>query len=76
MKYGLIRKKRNRQTKIIGDSVYIYTSPKIEIARRYGDLIIEIESKGLDLRIWETDNNNQIMICGDVPLKKLTPLNK
>lgn len=71
MKYGLIRSKRNHQTKRIGDSVYIYTSPKRKIAERYGDAIIKINGKGLDLRIWETDGDNQIMIMGDVPLKKI-----
>ena len=71
MKYGLMRKKRNHQTNRMGDSVYIYTSPKIEIARQYGDLVIEIDGQGLDLRTWETDKENQIMICGDVPLEKI-----
>lgn len=71
MKYGLVRSKRNHQTHRIGDSVYIYTSLKIEIAKQYGDLIIEINGRGLDLRVWETDSENQIMIRGDVELNKI-----
>lgn len=72
MKYGLMRKKYNHQTKRIGDSVYIYTSPDIEIARKYGNAIIEINGKGLDLRVWETDQDKQIMIKCDVPPEKIT----
>ena len=72
LKHGLIRGRKSggwwgNKT----DSVYIYTSPKIEIAKKFGDAIIEIDGQGLDLRVWETDQDNQVMICGDVPSEKL-----
>jgi RNA:NAD 2'-phosphotransferase (TPT1/KptA family) len=65
MKHGLLRSHNG------GDSVYIYTSPKFEIAKNYGEAIIEINGRGLDLRVWETDKENQIMVCGDVPVKNI-----
>ncbi len=55
----------------IGDSTYIYTSPKKEIAKKYGNTVLEIDGKGLDLRIWETDKENQVMIMGDVEPKRI-----
>ncbi len=54
-----------------GDKTYIYTSPKKETARKYGNVVLEIEGKGLDLRVWETDQENQIMIMGDVKPERL-----
>ena len=56
------------------DSVYIYTSPKIEIAKKFGDAILEIDGQGLDLRVWETDKENQIMIHGDIEPKRINLL--
>ena len=62
MKNGLKRLK---------DKTYVYTSPKKEIAKKYGNVVLEIEGRGLDLRVWETDHKNQIMIMGDVESKRL-----
>jgi len=62
--------------KRLGDKTYIYTSPKKSIARKYGKVVLEIEGKGLDLRVWETDQENQIMIMGDVKPEKIKTYGK
>jgi len=72
LKHGLRRaKKRGSLLRKGGDTVYVYFSPKIEIAQKYGNLVIKINGKGFDLRVWETDTENQIMVCGDVPPDKI-----
>ena len=61
--------------KRIGDKTYIYTTPNKIIAKKYGNVVLEIEASGLDLRVWSKEKTDgQIMIMGDVKSKQIKAL--
>jgi len=67
LKHGLKRKQKNGYWGAIGDGTYIYATKDIEIAKKYGDVVLEIEAEGLDLRVWDKEKSDgQIMIMGDI----------
>ena len=50
-----------------GDSVYIYTARTKKEARKWGEIILEIDASGLTLRNFPEENPIwQILIMGDV----------
>ena len=58
-----------------GDSTYIYATPDIEIAKKFGDVVLQIEGKGLDLRVWDDEiDSQQIMVMGDIPPSRIKVL--
>ena len=64
LKNGLLREK--------GDMIYIYTSLDIDVAKKYGNTILVIDGKGLDLRVWDDElDDGQIMISGNVNPAKI-----
>jgi len=73
LKHGLLRgRKTGGYWGDKGDTVYIYMSKDIEIAKTYGDVILEIDCDGLDLRVWDKDKDDgQIMSAQDIIKDKI-----
>lgn len=72
LKNGLIRGKNN------GDTVYIYTAKTPKEASKWGEVILEIDATGLNLRhFWGENPIWQILIMEDVKpgrIQKYSPL--
>jgi len=67
MKDGLKRKQKN------GDSTYIYTCKTRKEAKKWGEIVLEIDSKGLELRNFYNENPIwQILIMQDVSPNKIS----
>jgi RNA:NAD 2'-phosphotransferase (TPT1/KptA family) len=59
-----------------GDSVYIYTCKTPEEAKRWGDVVVEIDAENLNLRHFYEENPVwQILIKGDVDKNRLKKFN-
>jgi len=70
LKEGLIRGKNK------GDTVYIYTTKTKKEAKKWGDVILEINADGLNLRhFWEENPVWQILIIEDVKPDKIKRTN-
>lgn len=55
-----------------GDSVYIYTTKTKEEAKKWGEIVLEINADGLDLRNFYEENPVwQILVKGDVKKERL-----
>jgi len=71
LKHGLKRKMNS------GDSVYIYTCKTPEEAKKWGEVVLEINPNGLDLRNFYEENPVwQILIKGDIKPYKIINFTK
>ena len=61
--------------KRVKDRTYIYLTSYKEIAKKYGEVILEVEVAGLDLRVWSKDRaDGQIMVMGDIEAARIKRL--
>lgn len=75
LKNGLKRKQKHGYWGR-GDSAYIYTTKTLKEARQWGEIVLEINATGMELRHFPEENPVwQILIYQDVPSDKikLTP---